>query len=921
MGLASAMSTSLTGLNAAETTIDVVGNNLANANTVGFKASDVSFATQFLQTLSLGSAPTTTTGGTNPRQTGLGAMVAATTPDFTQGTVDISNSPTDMAIQGDGFFIVQGAGGEQLYTRNGVFKLNANSELVTSTGNRLLGYGVTPSYDVDPSSLEPLRIPIGSAAVAKATETAFLEGTLSPTGDLGDTAGIIRTDVLGDAQYTRPSGAPSAASVMQIPTAATLDSTSTTGPSCLTPSSTYSYKFAFYDAATQTYSAATAPLSVALAADQNRVTIDDLPTPPSGQELRMFRTVAGADPVTGTYYLDKSIAGGTTLSIDSMEDSSLILQDTLLPGTNPAPADPTLTGRTGAAYYYKTVGYDPTTGTEGVPSAATAVTMLGLDNQAVLDDLPPDGTSTYSQRRLYRTLDGASSGGPYYLVGTQDIATATFTDSAAESQISLNPSSHPELNQSLLTGNYSYYVTFVNASGLESRPSNAGSVTLTNGRVQLSDIPVPAVDDPSAWTKRRIYRNVDGGSTFYMVEELDNLDASLTYTDGMSDATLSQQTQTLSFDGQPINEATLLRNLVRRTDGTNYEQLFKSSGTLNFTGQKGGRDVSTKELTVDDTTTVGALLRFMGQAVGLQTGPGIPLDKSGLAAGGSVDGSRLRIVSNTGTGNAVSIDLAGMQFVSDSGQTTINMPFASTQQAKGNSAMTDFVVYDSKGISIPVHLTAVLQSRSNGEAVYRWYADSSGNLLPDGSGVTTAVGTGTITFNGNGNVQDDGSNRTVVINREDTSSSTPLSFALDFTQLSGLATSTSSVAVTSQDGSAAGVLTSFIVGEDGLIRGVFSNGISRSLGQIRLVRFGNPAGLEQKGQNLFASGVNSGNAVPGNPNENGIGSIVGGATELSNSDIGANLIDLILASTMYRGNSRVITTVQDMFDVLLNLQR
>jgi len=111
------------------------------------------------------------------------------------------------------------------------------------------------------------------------------------------------------------------------------------------------------------------------------------------------------------------------------------------------------------------------------------------------------------------------------------------------------------------------------------------------------------------------------------------------------------------------------------------------------------------------------------------------------------------------------------------------------------------------------------------------------------------------------------------------------------------------------------------VGEDGRISGVFSNGITRSLGQIRLARFGNPTGLEQKGQNMYATGVNSGLPVEGNPGEQGIGSIIAGAVELSNTDVGSNLIDLILASTMYRGNTRVITTSQQMLDELLSIHR
>ncbi len=72
MSLASAMNTALTGLSSSETQIDVIGNNLANANTLGFKASEVAFATQFLQTQSVGASPTATTGGLNPVQTGLG---------------------------------------------------------------------------------------------------------------------------------------------------------------------------------------------------------------------------------------------------------------------------------------------------------------------------------------------------------------------------------------------------------------------------------------------------------------------------------------------------------------------------------------------------------------------------------------------------------------------------------------------------------------------------------------------------------------------------------------------------------------------------------------------------------------------------------------------------------------------------------
>src|SRR4029079_1825725 len=192
----SPLTTALTGMQAAETQVDVVGNNLANSQTVGFKESEPIFATQFLQTQSIGSAPSNTNGGTNPRQVGLGVRVAEIRPDFTQGTISISSTPSDLAIQGDGFFIIQGTDGEQLYTRNGVFQLNADNELVTATGQRVLGLGVNDDFEIQQTSLVPLTIPLGTAMVARPTENVTLQGVLSPSGDVADTGGVVQTTSL-----------------------------------------------------------------------------------------------------------------------------------------------------------------------------------------------------------------------------------------------------------------------------------------------------------------------------------------------------------------------------------------------------------------------------------------------------------------------------------------------------------------------------------------------------------------------------------------------------------------------------------------------------------------------------------------------------------------------------------------------------
>src|SRR5579872_3187167 len=149
MGLTSALNTSLNGLALNETEINVLGNNISNAGTTGFKASNVSFQTQLAQSLSFGSAPSTTNGGTNPEQIGLGAEVSTIAADFGQGSITATSTPSDLAIQGNGFFVLNdGASGSQVYTRDGQFSLDSRNELTNSAGEQVMGYGVDSNFNL-----------------------------------------------------------------------------------------------------------------------------------------------------------------------------------------------------------------------------------------------------------------------------------------------------------------------------------------------------------------------------------------------------------------------------------------------------------------------------------------------------------------------------------------------------------------------------------------------------------------------------------------------------------------------------------------------------------------------------------------------------------------------------------------------------
>jgi flagellar hook protein FlgE len=164
-------------MSAATFALDVASNNLANSRTNGYKQSRPVFVTQPLITRSVGTAPAASNGGTNPIQVGSGVRVAGVAGDFSQGSLVISSDPFDVALQGDGLFIVEGPSGERSYTRSGDFQLNASGELITATGERVLGYGVGENFQIDDGQLQPLTIRLGSPAVgadgSAATLTTF----------------------------------------------------------------------------------------------------------------------------------------------------------------------------------------------------------------------------------------------------------------------------------------------------------------------------------------------------------------------------------------------------------------------------------------------------------------------------------------------------------------------------------------------------------------------------------------------------------------------------------------------------------------------------------------------------------------------------------------------------------------------------
>ncbi len=357
---------------------------------------------------------------------------------------------------------------------------------------------------------------------------------------------------------------------------------------------------------------------------------------------------------------------------------------------------------------------------------------------------------------------------------------------------------------------------------------------------------------------------------------------------------------------------------------------------LTFQGvEKGGKDLGTKTFGFTDSATAATLgldafgstlsdlMTFLDQAMGLDNSM-LPPSNHALGGGVAIDGLTgvITITGNEGTVQDLTVESADLVVTYAGGPSTaINQPFvmSKTNAADGESVRTSFVVYDTLGTPLTVDLSIVLQETIPGQGtLWEYIAEST-----DNAAIERVIGLGVLEMDANGQFVS-ATNSAFSIAR-DNGAVTPLTVQMDFNSgteaITSLTDSASTLASVFQDGSPIGTLSSFSIGEDGVISGSFTNGLTRNVGQIALAKFANPGGLIDLGSGRFNVGPNSGDAIITKAFQFGTGRVIGGALELSNVDLSQEFIGMILASTGYSASSRVITTTNELIDQLLLLGR
>jgi len=189
MGLTSAMLTGFTGIKSNQYLMDSIGDNVANVNTTAFKNQRTLFESLFYDTIRGGTAPGSTTGGTNPMQIGHGSGLASIQRNFSQGAIQDTGVKSDLAVDGAGFFILNQAG-DQVYTRDGSFRLDETNTFVSAHGAYLQGYAADAGGTIIPGVLGNLTIPLGTESLAVATSNVEFDGNLDADSTVAGSAGM-----------------------------------------------------------------------------------------------------------------------------------------------------------------------------------------------------------------------------------------------------------------------------------------------------------------------------------------------------------------------------------------------------------------------------------------------------------------------------------------------------------------------------------------------------------------------------------------------------------------------------------------------------------------------------------------------------------------------------------------------------------
>ncbi|MBN2290114.1 MAG: flagellar hook-basal body complex protein [Candidatus Glassbacteria bacterium] len=1036
MGLQSTLFTGVSGLQANGTRLSVIGNNIANVNTIGFKVGRANFNEFLVQRIDAAKRPLEgVRGGKNPMEYGLGVGLSSIDNLFSQGTLESTGVTTDLAIEGDGFFVVR-QGQRRLYTRAGAFQFDNDGRLIqNSTGFIVQGrMANTAGVIASGSPIEDVIVPLGLTTPAKYSSRVVFKDNLNADSE-------VLSNVLtsGDRFSIRETGGP-ASGVTDIndlaQTINTLDEGDRIKISGTNPDGTVVTGMFRYGTGEEL-------LSDGSTVARDGTTLGNLVNVINNT----FSGVSATITAEGAVQLidDSAGASQTSISLSFEEDAAKAsvlgqpVQDTFLPESistitagNPMNIQP----------------YDPDTGTGGFRFNADlegiqyprqfTLAVGGVDNSranviTIAQDPNGDG--------VYETIDEVVDAINQGISADLELSGTVTAAATADGEIRFNTNSPSD---SLTIGEVpNSDITTVTDLGFSDGDQGTGvglgGLNLTSLKAN-SEIRIELQGDTARTLSitPRVYSTVEdlvnglnaainsntalsGRLTAFVDYSQGAAAVSFVTTSPEAKLTITRGTQTVPlggvdlFDALGFDDLTELRNDVIPGNEDDYNNISvdgnanSSIALAAFNRTQEGRDAaahiasisvydsfgethnmnmtftkSTQQLAAEINKLISTDSPLMIESTDPNAAPGTvqAVDASTVETSlidlWSVDytdpqnpvrgdaqpraGDTIRI---TGTSPLGTVLATTLTIQGDPDPTTvedllntINQLYSSralggdgtgataTINDNGQIVLTD----DTAGASLSSMKIAYVEDPDNPRETlpeqpyglaenFRTLQNGTNEITTDvpgqwdweirttGNEKSFTGNDGTITFNPDGSLQgytiQDRSNS---FGFDPNNGSDRMEIQLDLGTIGGFDGLTmfqgpSTAIISSQDGFAAGKLSSIEIDHSGTMTGIFSNGVSKKLAQMVLGSFNNPSGLTKEGNNNYSESANSGVAVIGEAGTNIQGSISSGFLESSNVDLAQEFANIITTQRGFQANARVITSTDTLLNEVVNLAR
>ncbi len=961
----------VSGLKSHQTKMDVIGNNIANINTVGFKSSRATFADMLSQTQAGAAAPTSTQGGTNPKQIGLGVAVASIDLIFTDGSPQSTGKNTDLALSGNGLFVVKN-GDSIYYTRDGAFEFDGNGNYVLpGSGYLVQGWNAVEGALNTNSTPTNIVVPAGKTMPAASTTQVDFSGNLNASSatisGITYTSGgatshpedvVTSADVTGISVYTETkdkfvtlseSNVNSVALVFEDGTSASVSygtAADTSSSHVYTVGGTYTSS----DGTTTktikslTYTAQTVSVSTAINTAESTA------------------TAINNDYVNLTVH-NESTGENTTQSVKSgayeVGDEYQII-GVNIDGTNVIAATLTLSDNSTQKItngYYQLNHSTPLT---------TIITIYDSEGKAHEVTLLLD-----------KDLDSVDED-----ANTDAVNLANVRDAAGNA---LDFTSLVRGQKVDGTGNYQYTLTATNGTVYEFIPNQDGKFTAEGLDGEYT------INWPNRW---RVYIAPDDGkegpATEYSKTELDGShtngvlngetysELTTTYTvEGMSSITDSELIAALQQAGYTVDPVTHKINSKSQEVEAGTISPEPSSETIDVPKTYSVTGNNTDGYTVTDAN--GNTIHDLASVDGLvadATSAGYSTTTQTVIASVPSDFTSPATIEAGGVTYTITANADGTYTVTDAATppvevTNITDPLLTALTDAGYTTHADTII---DGFTLPGSVTTGTGTTATTYNITGPDGDGNYTVTPDGGGtaltadevlantalvteledkgyhvddagvvsqastIPTIDGTAHYTLNSVGAVAEQirGGVSYIYFNEDGSLSSSATSgssITLTYSDGNGAAATTSAItfdgltqysgnstAYPSADGNVAGVLQSVSVDTSGIITGTYTNGKRRFEAQVAIAQFTNASGLTKVGTSLYQASNNSGVANIKTAPDLGL-TITPSALEMSNVDLANEFAEMITTQRGFQSNSKVITVGDEMLETLVNMKR